>query len=397
MLFNMCIVFMMVIHILCIYYIVIYTIEKIGRRKDICTRPSVLNCVADYPEWDSIGNHLIGLEEVEKIKQDSSMNGDQAAYMIEQWWRSSEQEDFSWVKLQAAITNTAQEKYGRTFRSHGYSFSDSILPEDCKSNVNMFKEMLEYSKQSSRKNYVPFIACETDTEVQELQEKFEDLQVEIMVELDNEHLNLRNFKFKLSSAKHCPDYFSYLQSVLLSKPSLKTVDEFFLRIGECWSFLDYGLLDIIIRKFGSENLKHRMKIYASDLGKFRINTKVAPFVRALKMRNLHPRKPKDAVFEKLIETIQENPNSCTLAHLEVLRTQHFDKLRELSLAQTALMVYDRVELCCVRITWLLLSEQVEMFEQMFEACIMEGGTFFYENAIIRVELDGHIFMTMERV
>ena len=110
----------------------IYIIEKIGQRRDICTRQSALNCVADYPEWDSIGNYLIGLEEVEKIKQDPSMDGDQAAYMIEQWWSSSRCEDFNWVKLQTAIMNTALGKSERIFCGHKSSVSDSLLPEDCK-------------------------------------------------------------------------------------------------------------------------------------------------------------------------------------------------------------------------------------------------------------------------
>lgn len=111
------------------FYRMFVIIERIGQRTDNCTRQSVLNCIADYPEWDSIGKHLIGLE-VERIKHDPSMNGDQAAYMVEQWWRNSTNDDFRWHTLQDAIMKFAQEKYGRTILDERESSDDRT------SNVN---------------------------------------------------------------------------------------------------------------------------------------------------------------------------------------------------------------------------------------------------------------------
>ena len=216
-----------------------------------------------------------------------------------------------------------------------------------------------------------------------------------MMELDGKNLNLRTFRFKLLSAKFHQDYSSYLRSVL-SKSSLNDIYDFFDRISDCLNFLDYGLLDILIHKFGSEDLRTKMKSYASSLDRFRNTTKVTPFVQSLQRRNLHPNRPKDETFKELIEILDEDPNNCTLEHLNVMRTIHYDKLRELSLSQVALMVLNRVQLSCVKITWLLLSEQVDTFKQMFELCI-EEGTFFDENNIIHLELDGRIFMSMEKV
>ena len=255
--------------------------------------------------------------------------------------------------------------------------------------------MLKYSELSSTVG-----GGETYNEVENHQSVFEDLQVEILEELDEKKFSVQSLKVKLTCARHCPDYSKYLKLVL-SKSSIKTMLDLFGHITECWSFLDYGLLNVIIDKFGSKDLKQKMKTYASDLSIFRNKTKVAPFVRAIQQNNFHPRKQRkkkkeEEIFKKLIETINQDPNICTLARLDLLRTRHYDKLRELSLTQVALMVYDRIELCCVRITWLLLSEQVATFEQMFEVCIMQG-TFFDENSIIHLELDGRVFMSMERV
>jgi len=85
---------------------------KIGQRADDCNRKSVLNCIAEYPaNWAPIGECLIGLEEIEKIKKESLLPGDEVAYLVEQWWRQTYSPQFSWKVLQEAIERMARSKY----------------------------------------------------------------------------------------------------------------------------------------------------------------------------------------------------------------------------------------------------------------------------------------------
>ena len=134
-----------------------------------------------------------------------------------------------------------------------------------------------------------------------------------------------------------------------------------------------------------------MKEYSNQLTKFQ----QTPVIKALQKRKLHPRKPEDYGYKSIIEKLELNPYSCTLEHLNLLRTRHYDKLRELDLLQTALMVLDNVELCCVIVTWLVRGEHIVFFEQIFDICIA-NGEFLEGSCIIGIELNGHILQTMER-
>ena len=96
--------------------------EKIGQRIDNCSRKKVLNLMADYPaHWAQIGDCLIGSSEVEKIKQESLLPGDEAAFMVEKWWKQTNSTQFSWKKLMEAIIRLAK----RNYRHIGYDEVDS--------------------------------------------------------------------------------------------------------------------------------------------------------------------------------------------------------------------------------------------------------------------------------
>ena len=78
--------------------------------KQACTCPAVLNFLARYAShWEAIGKELIGQDQVRKIKSDGWAEGDEAAYVVEEWWSSTTDEvEFSWKKLKEAIDKTME-------------------------------------------------------------------------------------------------------------------------------------------------------------------------------------------------------------------------------------------------------------------------------------------------
>ena len=193
---------------------------------------------------------------------------------------------------------------------------------------------------------------------------------------------------------HETHYLKCLTSVLNSE--VEDVVQLFLRIIDCWNFLDIGLLELLIEIFATTTTTKRMEKYNTNLKRFRLNP-IGSFVKAMLEKDLHPNQPpQNSDFTIMIQDIDWDPYEHTLQDLDTIRKKHHQKLRALSLSQTALMVYDHATLNCVVVSWLIMADDVKYFEQMFEHCIA-NGTFFEENDITRVQLDGHIFMTMEMV
>ena len=85
--------------------------------KQACTCPAVLNFLARYASlWEAIGKELIGQDQVRKIKSDRWAEGDEAAYVVEEWWsRTTDEVEFSWKKLKETV-NKVMEKESQTLR-----------------------------------------------------------------------------------------------------------------------------------------------------------------------------------------------------------------------------------------------------------------------------------------
>ena len=64
---------------------------------------------------------MISSGEVEKIKQECLLPGDEAAYMVEKWWKKTNSTQFSWKRLMKAIVRLAK----RNYRHIGYDEVDS--------------------------------------------------------------------------------------------------------------------------------------------------------------------------------------------------------------------------------------------------------------------------------
>ena len=71
---------------------------------------------------------MVGPELVEKIKQDCHLPGDESAYLVEEWWRKTTASQFSWEKLQDAVLNVAERKYGPII----YHSDSMISGDSCK-------------------------------------------------------------------------------------------------------------------------------------------------------------------------------------------------------------------------------------------------------------------------
>ena len=173
-----------------------------------------------------------------------------------------------------------------------------------------------------------------------------------------------------------------------------TVEDIFSVLNEnfAWSFLDYYLLERIVQKYGTEELKKTMVEYSNELSNFRRKTTVSKLMSLWYDPNLPPKyeECKEIVLRK-----KWDPDHFTLDKLEKLRYRTHQLLKEIPLSEAALVLY-QAKYGSIVITWIVHIDLVPKFKVAFDQCVLEG-VYFKENSIITVELDGEVYMSMERV
>ena len=123
-----------------------------------------------------------------------------------------------------------------------------------------------------------------------------------------------------------------------------SIESIFLHLNFYLSFIDFSLLEHIVKHFGSPSLKQNMKSYSKDMEMFRTETPVADVIPYLSGR---PEPPPH--FAKLKMTLNFDPKTCTLEDLE----QHRKKFgSEFSLSKFALFLMELgegslVEICLI--------------------------------------------------
>ena len=109
----------------------------------------------------------------------------------------------------------------------------------------------------------------------------------------------------------------YEISIRLIYPALMekeiTPDEFMSHLNHCISFIDYGLLSHLTRKFGSDGLKKEMKSYENGIQIFKKQTTIRDLINHWPGKLLASLK-----LHVLSDKISQDPSACTLDQLDTL-------------------------------------------------------------------------------
>ena len=109
----------------------------------------------------------------------------------------------------------------------------------------------------------------------------------------------------------------YQKAINESLPSFvqkKTIRELFFHLNHLFSFIDYGLLEYIIKLFGSDLLKQDMKTYCNDVQLFMKQTTIKELIDCLPGQTETPPN-----FDVLKAKIGEDASKCTLERINILR------------------------------------------------------------------------------
>ena len=123
-----------------------------------------------------------------------------------------------------------------------------------------------------------------------------------------------------------------------------------------WDFLNYGLLEHVINKCGSEELKQQMQDYVDELSTFKQTTRLCDFIESWPCRDDGP--PEDRL-KKVVVKMDHEWSQCTLQDVESFKKALVHKffLPEFDI------LLQKAERGCVCVTWLTSPSTATLLQQ----------------------------------
>ena len=218
------------------------------------------------------------------------------------------------------------------------------------------------------------------SKIENLEDQFDSLQTRIINELSTKSgLTVQKLLDQLTRLP-LSLRTEYESSIVKRIPSMRTetkVNELFIHLNPLTSFIDYGLIEYFIKKFGSDSLKRDMRSYCSVMVVFMKETTVRQLIDHLPGQAEVP--PKFSLIEA---KIGENASECTLEQLNTIRKRYCSELRLSVIIFHLLALLDSNSFI---VRWLLSSAFVE---DIMKSARTIDQNFYQKCKITSLTLDG---------
>ena len=219
------------------------------------------------------------------------------------------------------------------------------------------------------------------SKIETLENRFGDLQTRIINELTTkpgitakELLN-KLTQLPLSLRK---EYESSIPKRIHGMRTETQIDDLFIfHLNDLSSFMDYGLIDYFIKKFGSDGLKKDMQSYCSEMVVFMKETTIE------QLRGHLPGEPEvPPKFSLMKAKIGKDPSKYTLEEVNTIRKQYCSKLK---LSEIVLHLLTFKESNSFTVWWVVPSALVS---DIMKSARNIDQSFYQEYKIISLTLDG---------
>ena len=181
-----------------------------------------------------------------------------------------------------------------------------------------------------------------------------------------------------------PQHRSFIKKNLTNIPPPVTFESIWSILNLYWDFLNYGLLEHVINKCGSEGLKLQMLAYVDELSIFKQRTRLCDFIESWPCRDDGP--PEDRL-KKVVVKMRHEWSECTLKDVESFKKSLVHKF---FLPESDILL-QKAERGCVCVTWLTSPSTATLLQQNLANIETE---FFKKHGIDAVTIDGQdVFLT----
>ena len=187
---------------------------------------------------------------------------------------------------------------------------------------------------------------------------------------------LRNYLTSLKALRGEKDIVMFLKSIMNELCSCTSIEAMFCHLNLYWGYLNFHLLDHIIKQFHLSELQKEMNEYKEELEEFKNQTPLEVFGM---VQNVDDPVIPDG-FVKLVSRHQFSK----LATLKEVENVRLALKKEYSLEDCALMLY-KVLYGSIIIVWLVPNSVAELILLMTSDIVNKS---FRENMLTRLELYG---------
>ena len=220
----------------------------------------------------------------------------------------------------------------------------------------------------------------TKATIKQLEEKFDDLVSRARKHMVATRVDVQDLlqSITLLHGDLKSEHKLFIQEKEEKLRKVESINDVFITANGYWDFLNYSLLQHVIGKHASDEIKKAMQRYSGEITQFRKMTKLRVFSK------VHKRKPKkaDDEFKKLFSEHKINWSTATLEDVEQIRN---DICNELSLSTFSLQLA-AVKMGCVVLTWLVPQSLVAHIQK----AITLSSQTMRQHHVSQLTVDGFI-------
>lgn len=218
--------------------------------------------------------------------------------------------------------------------------------------------------------------------IEALEKQFDNLHDQLVSELSEGDVSVDQL---LQSLTKLPlvfrrEYESTIQKMLPKLEQRKTIHKLFLRLNPLFTFIDYELLQHLIAKFGSRELKEDMSTYVDKVQLFKKETTVGELINYWPGHKVTDMEEYN--YKQLIAKFDDDPKTYTLERLDTFRKKYCSLV---SSEFVSVIILSSMEAASsFRAVWLIPAVLVP---ELLEAASKIDSTFYLEEHVLNVSLD----------
>ena len=173
------------------------------------------------------------------------------------------------------------------------------------------------------------------------------------------------------------EYESKIRSMLPELEERRVIDNLFYRLNPLFTFLDYELLQHLISKFGSQELKRDMTSYTEKVPLFKKHTTIGELINCWPGLKVPP-----IDHELLRAKFAGDPKSYTLEKLDSFRNRFFNELQRSEFVTVSILMLVESANSFIAV-WFIPTVAVQ---ELTEAISQIDTTFFRTEQILELSL-----------